>query len=45
VETYYQWQVNKWLALALNYQRVTHPGYNAQRGPVNIGGLRVHAEF
>lgn len=45
LETYYQWQVNKWLALALNYQRVTHPGYNAQRGPVNIGGLRVHVEF
>jgi len=45
VEAYYQWQVNKSLAVALNLQRVSNPGYNQERGPVHIGGLRVHAEF
>lgn len=45
VESYYQWQLNKSLAVALNYQRVSRPGYNRERGPVNVGGVRVHAEF
>lgn len=45
VETYYQWQVNKWMTVALNYQRVSNPGYNRERGPVNVTGLRLHAEF
>lgn len=45
IESYYQWQVNKWMTLALNYQRVSSPGYNRERGPVNVGGLRLHAEF
>ena len=45
VETYYQWQLNKWMSVALNYQRVANPGYNRERGPVHVGGLRVHAEF
>jgi high affinity Mn2+ porin len=45
IESYYQWQVSKWMTLALNYQRVSRPGYNKERGPVNVGGLRIHAEF
>ena len=45
IETYYQWQASKWLSVAFNYQRVNRPGYNRERGPVNIGGIRVHAEF
>jgi high affinity Mn2+ porin len=45
VEAYYQWQLNKWLSVALNYQHVNNPGYNHERGPVHVGGLRVHAEF
>ncbi len=24
---------------------VANPGYNADRGPVSIGSVRVHAEF
>lgn len=45
IESYYQWQVSKWLSVALNYQRISKPGYNRERGPVNVGGLRLHAEF
>lgn len=45
VETYYSVQVNKQLWVSADYQRIDHPAYNADRGPVHIGGLRVHAEF
>lgn len=45
LETYYQWQVSKSLSLAINYQRISSPGYNKERGPVSVGGVRLHAEF
>jgi high affinity Mn2+ porin len=28
-----------------DYQRITNPAYNADRGPVDIFGMRFHAEF
>lgn len=28
-----------------DYQRVKNPGFNADRGPVNIFGVRIHGEF
>ena len=31
--------------LALDYQLVSSPGYNADRGPANILGMRLHTEF
>lgn len=44
-ESYYNLNVNKYLWLTGDVQRVWNPAYNADRGPVNIFGLRVHAEF
>ncbi len=44
-ETYYQAVLFEHLYLALDYQYVQNPGYNADRGPVNIGSIRVHVEF
>ena len=44
-ETFYNWQATKGVALALDYQRIVNPGYNQARGPVNVAGLRLHAEF
>ena len=44
-ETFYNFNVNKYLWLTLDYQRVANPAYNADRGPVNMYGSRVHAEF
>lgn len=44
-ETYYNLWVVKNMSLALNYQFVVNPGYNADRGPVNVGGLRAHIAF
>jgi high affinity Mn2+ porin len=31
--------------VTLNYQNITHPGYNAARGPVSIVGARLHLNF
>jgi hypothetical protein len=31
--------------LSGDYQYINHPGYNSDRGPVNILGVRLHAEF
>jgi len=44
-EAYYNIGVTKFFWLTLDYQRVENPAYNADRGPVNIYGFRLHAEF
>jgi len=44
-EAYYSWQIAKPFALSADYQYVTNPAYNRDRGPVSVFGLRVHAEF
>jgi high affinity Mn2+ porin len=31
--------------LSADYQHITHPAFNADRGPVNIIGARLHVEF
>lgn len=45
VETFYRFAVTKALALSLDFQHIRNPGYNADRGPVRVGSLRLHAEF
>jgi len=44
-EAYYNVGVTKFAWLTLDYQRVENPAYNSDRGPVNIYGFRLHAEF
>jgi high affinity Mn2+ porin len=44
-ETYYQTKFFEHFSLALDYQFVQNPAYNADRGPVSIGSVRVHMEF
>jgi hypothetical protein len=44
-EAYYSLKLGKKLWLSADYQRVANPGYNADRGPVNVWGLRAHVEF
>jgi high affinity Mn2+ porin len=44
-EAFYNINLNKYLWFTLDYQHVTNPAYNADRGPVNMYGIRVHAEF
>lgn len=44
-EAYYQWQVARPFAIALDYQIVGNPGYNRDRGPAHVFGLRAHGQF
>ncbi|HET7123065.1 MAG TPA: carbohydrate porin [Bradyrhizobium sp.] len=45
LETYYAYAINKQLTLSADYQLITHPAYNADRGPVHIFSGRLHGEF
>lgn len=44
LETYYSLQVIKVLSISLDHQFVANPGYNQERGPVNVFSFRVHLE-
>lgn len=45
LETYYSAKIVTGVTLTLNFQHVTNPAYNKDRGPVSIYAARVHAEF
>jgi len=45
LEFYYQARLAKTLFVSFDYQFVENPGYNRDRGPVSIFGIRVHVEF
>jgi high affinity Mn2+ porin len=44
-EAYYAYLVTKGVTLTADYQYITNPAYNADRGPVSIVSGRLHAEF
>jgi high affinity Mn2+ porin len=45
LEAYYSYSLNNWATLTFDYQFITNPAYNADRGPVSIFASRFHAEF
>jgi len=45
VETYYCARFGEHAAVTVDDQFVVNPAYNRDRGPVNVFGLRLHAEF
>jgi high affinity Mn2+ porin len=45
LETYYTAAAGAWTALTLDHQLIANPGYNADRGPVSVLSVRVHASF
>ncbi|MDR3763557.1 MAG: carbohydrate porin [Acidobacteriota bacterium] len=45
VETYYTAHLWRGVYVAPGFQRVSDPGYNRARGPVDVPSLRVHVEF
>jgi hypothetical protein len=45
VESYYTWHAWKGLFLALDVQHIDDPGYNRDRGPVWVEGVRGHMDF
>jgi hypothetical protein len=44
-ELFYIANLNKYLWFTLDFQRIVDPAYNADRGPVTLYGIRVHAEI
>ena len=44
-ETYYSMNVWKDFYVTADYQRIWNPGYNADRGPVDFGAVRLHMDF
>jgi high affinity Mn2+ porin len=45
LESYYAYALNKQLTLTGDYQLITNPAYNADRGPVSVFSGRLHGEF
>lgn len=44
-ETYYSYAINASTHLTFDYQFVNNPGYNTDRGPVNVFSSRFHWQF
>jgi high affinity Mn2+ porin len=44
LEAYYAWNLARMFTLTVDYQFAANPGYNRDRGPVSIWGLRLHWE-
>ena len=45
LEAYYSIGLGKANSLALDWQHIRNPAYNADRGPVNVLAVRLHTEF
>jgi high affinity Mn2+ porin len=45
LENYYSLNIVSGTTLTFDYQLLTNPGYNADRGPVSVFSARLHAEF
>ena len=45
IETYYSAAVWKFVRFGLDYQWISHPAYNRDRGPVSVVAVRLHAQF
>lgn len=44
-ETFYNLNLTKAAWVTLDFQRISNPAYNADRGPVNVASVRLHTEF
>lgn len=44
-ELYYNMALSKNFAVGIDYQYVSNPAYNQDRGPINIFGVRLRANF
>jgi carbohydrate-selective porin OprB len=45
LEGYYRAQLGRWVQVSPDVQLVRDPGYNRDRGPVAVGGLRVNLRY
>ena len=45
VEAFYSFGIARNSQLSFDWQHIRNPAYNADRGPVNVGTVRLHTEF
>jgi high affinity Mn2+ porin len=45
IETYYSYALSSLTHIGFDYQFIANPGYNTDRGPVNVFAGRVHMQF
>ena len=45
LETYYDFQIWKTIHAAVDYQFISNPAFNRDRGPVSVFGVRLHWEL
>ncbi|HLW64307.1 MAG TPA: carbohydrate porin [Gemmataceae bacterium] len=45
LEVYYNLEILKGFEFTFDFQEVSNPAYNRDRGPVSIGAIRMHVEF
>jgi len=45
IETYYSYALSSAMKVSFDYQFIANPGYNTDRGPVNVFAGRFHAAF
>ena len=45
LEAFYAWRLAKDTTLTFDYQYLTNPAYNADRGPISVFSGRLHSEF
>jgi high affinity Mn2+ porin len=44
-DLYYKLQVNELLSVSAIYQPIINPGYNQDRGPIQVFSARLHVAF
>ena len=45
IEVYYSYAFSPSTRVTFDYQFITNPAYNTDRGPVSVFGLRAHTQF
>jgi carbohydrate-selective porin OprB len=45
MEVYYRIQIASFLAISPDFQFIQNPGYNRDRGPVEVYGLRLRLSY
>ena len=45
IEAYYSYSLSSSTRLTFDYQFMTNPGYNSDRGPANVFAGRLHMQF
>ncbi len=45
MELYYRIQVGRYVQISPDFQFIQNPGYNKDRGPVEVYGLRLHLSY